>query len=81
MNSLNKQVGGDHYKKMKIQVVEFWMENNIPAMEGAIIKYLCRWRQKNGLEDLKKAEHFLQMLIEHETKYVNTKRTKQNKIR
>ena len=80
MKSLSKQVGGDHYKKMNIQVVEFWMANNIPAMEGAVIKYLCRWKDKDGIKDLKKAEHFLQMLIEYETNkktYANNTRAEQ----
>ncbi len=47
--------GGDHYKDMKIQVVEFCHLNGIGYMEGSAIKYLCRWRQKGGLEDLRKA--------------------------
>lgn len=68
LTQFKRQVGGNHYKEMKIQVAEFWLANQIPAMEGAIIKYLCRWRSKNGIEDLKKAEHLLQMLIEYESK-------------
>jgi hypothetical protein len=60
------QIGGDHYKKLKIQVVEYCMENGIPFMEGSAIKYLTRWRDKGGIEDLKKAKHFVEMLIEYE---------------
>ena len=64
--ALETQVGGDHYKKMKIQVVEFCHANDIPFIEGAVIKYLCRWKDKNGLDDLRKAKHFIEMLIELE---------------
>jgi len=66
MNALAEQVGGDHYKAMKIQPVEFILANGIPFVEGCVIKYVARWRKKNGVDDLKKALHFLDMLIEHE---------------
>ena len=65
VNPLDVQVGGDHYKSMGIQVVEYCMANNIGFMEGAVIKYVSRWRTKGGLQDLKKAAHFLEMLISH----------------
>lgn len=65
---LNKQVAGDHYKKMKIQPVEFIHANNIPFIEGCIIKYAARWRDKGGVKDLEKIIHFAQLLIELETK-------------
>jgi len=68
MKSLKEQVAGNHYKKMKIQVVEYCHANNIPYMEGSVIKYVSRWRDKGGLDDLKKAKHFIEMLIELETK-------------
>lgn len=64
--ALDVQVGGGHYKDMKIQPAEYNHHNGIPFIEGCIIKYLSRWRVKNGIEDLKKAQHFLQMLIEME---------------
>ena len=66
--ALEIQVDGDHYKDMKIQVVEFCHANQIPFMEGAAIKYLCRWRKKNGLRDLLKARHMIDLLIEMEEK-------------
>ena len=65
--AIDAQVGGGHYKDMKIQPVEFCHANNIPFVEGNIIKYVCRWRAKNGVEDLKKARHMLDMLIELES--------------
>ena len=73
--SLNRQVGGDHYKDMKIQVVEFCYANNIPFIEGAIIKYVCRWKKKNGVADLEKAKHFLDILIELNEKEKTTLRS------
>lgn len=57
------QIGGDHYKT-KIQPIEFIMENNIGFVEGNIIKYIHRYKFKNGLEDLKKARHYIDFLIE-----------------
>lgn len=62
------QVGGDHYSKMKIQPIDFITANGIGYIEGNIIKYVCRYKSKNGVEDLKKAQHYLQMLIEQEEK-------------
>jgi ssDNA-binding Zn-finger/Zn-ribbon topoisomerase 1 len=59
-------IGGDHYKKQKIQHWDYILANAIPYMEAQIIKYVSRWRDKGGIEDLKKARHFLDKLIEHE---------------
>jgi hypothetical protein len=59
----NKQVGGNHYDKMKIQPITFIVDNEIPFIEGNIIKYVCRWKDKGGVEDLKKAKHYLDILI------------------
>lgn len=60
------QVAGDHYKKMIIQPVEFCQKNKIGFCESSAIKYLCRHRSKNGIEDLKKARHFIDLLIQLE---------------
>ena len=65
---LAKQVGGQHYKLLKIQPVEYIHANQIGYFEGTAIKYLSRWRNKGGLEDLQKAKHFIDLLIELETK-------------
>lgn len=64
--ALDIQEGGDHYKSMAIQPVEYMMANEIPFMEGCVIKYVTRWRGKGGVEDLRKARHFLDLLIENE---------------
>lgn len=58
------QVGGDHYRSMKIQPIDFILANNIGFCEANAIKYLCRWKSKNGIEDLKKARHYIDLLIE-----------------
>lgn len=61
------QVGGGHYKDMAIQPIEYIHKNGIGFVEGAVIKYVSRWRKKNGLEDLRKARHMIDLLIEMET--------------
>lgn len=66
--ALAVQHGGNHYKGMKIQPVEYIMANNIPYMEGNVIKYISRWRDKGGVQDLNKAKHYIEMLIENEEK-------------
>lgn len=66
--ALTKQVSGSHYKAMKIQPIEFIHANHIPFPEGCAIKYLCRWRDKGGIADLEKAKHFIELLIELETR-------------
>jgi hypothetical protein len=65
MKVLDKQVAGDHYKKMAIQPVEFIVKNNIPFLEASAIKYICRHKDKGGLADIEKAMHFLEMIIEY----------------
>lgn len=64
----NQQVGGNHYKGKPYQpwdIIDTWELN---YYEGNVLKYLLRWRYKNGLEDLKKAQHYLSYLIEKEEK-------------
>ncbi len=65
-SALDVQVAGNHYKKYKIQPVEFCQKNNIPFIEANIVKYIVRWRDKNGVEDLKKVKHYLELLCEIE---------------
>jgi len=59
-----QQVGGEHYAVKAIQPWDFIIANNIGYLEGNIIKYISRWKDKGGIEDLKKAQHYLQKLIE-----------------
>lgn len=67
-SALETQVGGNHYKDLKIQPIEFIYANNIPFCEANAIKYLCRWRNKNGKQDLLKARHYIDLLIQLEEK-------------
>ena len=59
-----QQVGGGHYATKPIQPWDFIVANNLGYLEGNIVKYISRWKDKGGLEDLKKAQHYLQKLIE-----------------
>lgn len=65
-SALDTQVGGSHYKGFKIQPVEFIHANGIGYMAGNVIKYVSRYKEKNGIEDLKKARHYIDMMIEFE---------------
>lgn len=64
------QIGGQHYKLNTIQPWDYILANNIGYMEGSAIKYLTRWKTKGGIDDLKKAKHFIDRLIEEEEKKV-----------
>jgi hypothetical protein len=67
-NPFKEQVGGNHYKEMKFQPITFILANGLGFCEGNAIKYICRYKTKNGIEDLKKAIHYLELLIEMEKK-------------
>jgi hypothetical protein len=64
MESLNEQIAGDHYKKLKIQPIEFIMANELGFIEGNIIKYATRHKDKGGIHDVKKIIHYAQLLID-----------------
>ena len=66
MSAKETQVGGGHYKDMAIQPVEFIQKNGIPYLEGNVIKYIVRHKKKNGAEDIKKAIHYCQVLLQME---------------
>ena len=61
-----KQIGGNHYSKKAIQPWDYIVSNNMGYLSGNIIKYVSRYKDKNGIEDLKKAMHYLEKLIEVE---------------
>jgi hypothetical protein len=61
------QVGGSHYKDKGIQPWDYIAANDLGYFEGNIIKYVSRWKDKGGVEDLKKARHYLDKLIEIQT--------------
>lgn len=66
MSALDIQIGGEHYKGMSIQPMQYSMANNLDACQHTAIKYITRFRQKGGIEDLEKAKHCIDMLIEFE---------------
>ena len=59
----NKQIGGNHYKKFKIQPYEFISKNDLSFFQGNVIKYVCRYLNKNGIEDLEKIKHYCDLEI------------------
>lgn len=63
---LTVQEGGDHYKKWEIQPVEFAMVNKLDLCQANVVKYVCRFRDKGGKEDLLKARHYIDLLIHFE---------------
>lgn len=63
---LKQQYGGNHYKSLAIEPVEYAFKNNLDFFQGNVVKYITRFRDKNGLEDLKKAKHFIDLLIQFE---------------
>jgi hypothetical protein len=65
-DALSKQVGGSHYKDKGIQPIIYIHANNLGFCEGNVVKYVTRWRDKNGVADLKNAIHYLELLIELE---------------
>ena len=67
-SKLKKQVGGDHYSKLAIQPVTYINANGLTYLQGNVIKYVTRYKDKNGLQDLEKAKHYIEMLIELEEK-------------
>jgi hypothetical protein len=67
MSALNTQIAGEHYKKFVIQPIEFITINNLPFIEGNVIKYICRWKEKGGVDDLDKAIHYIELLKELKT--------------
>jgi hypothetical protein len=60
---LKVQYGGSHYKTQAIQPIEYIMKNNLNYAQGNVIKYVSRYKDKNGIEDLKKAKHYIDFLI------------------
>ena len=66
MSSWDQQVGGNHYKKFKIQPLEYALENGLGICEHAVVKYVSRWNDKGGVEDLRKARHYIDLMIERE---------------
>ena len=73
MSVWKKQIGGNHYKKYKLQPSKFVVENKLLYPEGCVIKYVIRHQDKGGKQDLEKAKHMIDMIIErdYEDKEIN----------
>ena len=59
----DKQIGGNHYRKMTIQPYEFIAKNDLSFFQGNVIKYVCRYKLKNGIQDLEKIIHYCELEI------------------
>lgn len=68
MNALETQVGGTHYKKLKMQPIELIAKANLNFFQGNIVKYISRYESKNGVEDVKKAKHYAELAWELQPK-------------
>ena len=68
MSANDTQEGGQHYKKLAIQPWDYILQNNIGYIEGCVIKYVTRWRDKGGVKDLEKVKHYVDLLIELESR-------------
>ena len=64
LNPKNIQIGGSHYLMKKIQPIDFILANDLNFCEGSIIKYICRYKEKGGKEDLEKIKHYVDFLIQ-----------------
>ncbi len=65
-NPLEVQVGGGHYKDLKIQPIEYIHANSLGYCEANVVKYISRWKSKGGLQDLEKVKHYVDLLIKLE---------------
>jgi len=66
MSALDTQAGGNHYKDLAIQPVEYIQANGLDYLQGNVVKYITRHKSKNGAEDIKKAIHYCQLILELE---------------
>jgi hypothetical protein len=66
MSAYKKQIGGNHYRKYKVQPSQFVTENKLLYPEGCVIKYVIRHQDKGGKQDLEKAKHMIDMIIERD---------------
>ena len=71
----DKQIGGSHYKDFHIQPYEFISKNDLSFFQGNVIKYVCRYKNKNGIQDLEKIIHYCELEIK-KMKDTNDKRKK-----
>ena len=68
MSANDNQIGGSHYKGKAIQPWDYIVANNLGYLEGNVVKYISRWKEKGGIDDLRKVVHYAEKLIEVATK-------------
>ena len=81
MSALEKQIAGDHYKRWKIQPAEFAMANDLNYCQCLVLRYMMRYKFKNGPEDIDKAIHALELLKEFEFPFSNSNSPMASRIR
>ena len=64
LKATDKQIGGNHYKAYTIQPIEFIVKNKLNFIQGNVVKYICRYENKNGIEDLDKIIHYCELAKE-----------------
>ena len=79
MSAYKKQIGGSHYSRFAIQPSKFINDNKLLFAEGNAIKYICRHAHKGGKQDLEKAKHYIDMIIERDYSKTETKNPKDKK--
>lgn len=62
----DRQIGGSHYKDMNIEPAEYCYKNGLRALESSVVKYISRWREKGGTQDLEKAKHCIDLIMQYE---------------
>jgi hypothetical protein len=68
VSAFDSQIGGNHYKDKGIQPIIYIHANDLGFCEGNVVKYVTRWKDKNGIKDLEKAKHYIELLIELQSK-------------
>lgn len=63
-SALDRQEGGDHYRKLKIQPIEYAHANNMGPMEASVLKYITRHEAKGGADDIRKAIHYCELILQ-----------------
>lgn len=76
MSVNEKQIGGKHYKDFKFQPWDVVLDWELGYLDGTALKYIARWREKNGIQDIEKAIHFLEKLIVVETERLSLEKKK-----
>jgi len=75
MSANDTQIAGGHYKDKPIQPWDYIAANNLGYFEGNVVRYISRWRDKGGVDDLRKAKHYIEKLIELETQVKDESKT------